>query len=174
MGKLPDSLVINWDQTGIQYIPVSSWTMEKEGATRVEITGAKDKWQITAMFSTSKDGYFLIIYQGKTDRCLPATKFPSGWHITYTANHWANEKTTLAYIDKVLLPYVDRRRHELHLSNSHPALVIYDKFKAQCTDVVTKLLRDSNIHILMVPACCTDRLQPFDMSVNKAAKEFET
>jgi len=24
MGKIPDSLVINWDQTGIQYIPVSS------------------------------------------------------------------------------------------------------------------------------------------------------
>ena len=42
-GKIPDSLVINWDQTEIQYIPVSLWTMEKEGAKRVEITGLKDK-----------------------------------------------------------------------------------------------------------------------------------
>ena len=43
LGKIPDSLVINWDQTGIQYIPISSWTMEKEGAKRVEITGLKEK-----------------------------------------------------------------------------------------------------------------------------------
>ena len=50
--------------------------------------------------------------------------------------------------------------------------VIYDKFKAQCTDSVIKVLRDSKIHILMVPASYTDRLQPLDVSVNKAVKEF--
>ena len=50
--------------------------------------------------------------------------------------------------------------------------MIYDKFKAQCTDAVIKVLRENNIHILMVPACCMDRLQPLDVSVNKAAKEF--
>jgi len=104
--------------------------MEKEGAKQVEITGLKDKRQITAVFAAAKDGYFLstqIIYQGKTDCCLSTTKFTSGWHITYTANHWANEKTTLDYIHKVLLPYIDRRRDKLHLSNNFPALVIYDK-----------------------------------------------
>lgn len=30
-------LSINWDQTGIYYVPVSSWTMEKEGSKRMEI-----------------------------------------------------------------------------------------------------------------------------------------
>ena len=29
--EIPDELVINWDQTGIHYVPVSSWTMDKEG-----------------------------------------------------------------------------------------------------------------------------------------------
>jgi len=99
MGKIPDSLVINWDQIGIQYIPENSRTMEKEGATRVEITGLKDKRQITSVFAASKDGYFLpsqVIYQGKTDCFFTCNQIPSGRHITYTANHWANEKTTLA------------------------------------------------------------------------------
>ena len=41
--EIPDSLVINWDHTGIKYIPVSSWTMEKEGTKRVEILGIDDK-----------------------------------------------------------------------------------------------------------------------------------
>ena len=31
MEEIPHDLVINWDQIGIHYIPVSSWTMKKEG-----------------------------------------------------------------------------------------------------------------------------------------------
>ena len=100
MEEIPDSLVINWDQTGIQYVPVSAWTMEKQGMKRVEIKGLNDKRLITAVFAVTKDGYFLppqIIYKGKTSRCLPLTKFPSGWDITYTKNHWANEETTIIH-----------------------------------------------------------------------------
>ena len=43
----PPELVINWDQTGINIVPVSQWTIEVEGAKRVEITGIDDKRQIT-------------------------------------------------------------------------------------------------------------------------------
>ena len=35
MDEIPTQLVINWDQTGIHYVPVSEWTMEKCGAKRV-------------------------------------------------------------------------------------------------------------------------------------------
>ena len=28
---IPAELVINWDQTGLSYISLSEWTMEKEG-----------------------------------------------------------------------------------------------------------------------------------------------
>ena len=37
MMEIPGSLAINWDQTGIQYVPVSQWTMEKEGMKWIEI-----------------------------------------------------------------------------------------------------------------------------------------
>ena len=37
MEEIPHDLIINWDQTGIHYIPVSSWTIEKEGAKRVKL-----------------------------------------------------------------------------------------------------------------------------------------
>ena len=30
-GNIPDTLVINWDNTRIKYMPVGSWMMEKEG-----------------------------------------------------------------------------------------------------------------------------------------------
>ena len=64
-------LVINWDCTGIQYVPVSSWTMAKEGSKAVEITGINGKRQITAVFADTMSGDFLppqIIYSGKTPR----------------------------------------------------------------------------------------------------------
>lgn len=43
MEEIPFDMVINWDQTGIHYVPVGSWMMEKEGAKRVEIVAVDDK-----------------------------------------------------------------------------------------------------------------------------------
>jgi len=43
-------LVINWDQTGLSYVPVSEWTMEKEGAKQIPIDGKDNKHQIIAVF----------------------------------------------------------------------------------------------------------------------------
>ena len=37
MEEIPPALVLNWDHTGLKYVPVSSWTMAKEGSKRVEI-----------------------------------------------------------------------------------------------------------------------------------------
>lgn len=34
------------------------------------------------------------------------------------------------------------------------------------------MLEENNIHVVKVPANCTDRLQPMDLSVNKSVKEF--
>ena len=51
--EIPFDLLINWDQTGIHYLPMGSWTMEKEGSKRVKIVAVDDKWQITAVLARS-------------------------------------------------------------------------------------------------------------------------
>ena len=43
MDEIPDQLIINWDQTAINYVPSGSWTMEKSGSQRVEIVANVDK-----------------------------------------------------------------------------------------------------------------------------------
>jgi len=86
MEEIPSELVLNWDQTEIMIVPSSSWTMHERSATRVELTGLKDKKQITAIFCGSIQGDFLplqLIYKG-TSCCLPRYKFPVDWHITHT------------------------------------------------------------------------------------------
>ena len=114
MEDIPKELIINWDHTGISYIPVSSWTMEKEGATRVEVAGVNDKRQLTAVFANTMSGDFLppqLFYAGKTTRCLPkSVNFPRDWHVTFTANHWANEATTEDYINFILVPYIAKNK----------------------------------------------------------------
>ena len=95
---IPDSLIINLDQTGINLVPTGDWTMAAEGSRRVEVAGLGDKRQITATFAASLDGTFLpmqILYQGKTGRSHPKYSFPDGFGIYHTPNHWANEETCL-------------------------------------------------------------------------------
>ena len=121
--------------------------MEQEGKKRVEISGMNDQRHITMVLGVSKDGHYLlpqVIYAGKTNRCLPKVKFPVGWHVMCTENHWANEVTTLKYIDKILFPYVCKTREEQSLSPNHTCLVIFDRFKAQCTATVLKALEENN------------------------------
>ena len=48
-------------------------------------------------------------------------------------------------------------------------LVLFDNFNGQCTEKVFQLLEDS---FVLIPANCTDRLQPLDLSLNKPAKMF--
>ena len=59
MDKIPHELIINWDQMRIHYVPVGSWTMEKEGTKKVEIIGVDDKRQITAVLAGSLAEDFL-------------------------------------------------------------------------------------------------------------------
>lgn len=43
MDEIPGDMIVNFNQTGIHYIPVMPWTMEKEGVKRVEIVTKDDK-----------------------------------------------------------------------------------------------------------------------------------
>ena len=84
--EISPDLIINFVETGINYLPISFWTMEnsfwtmeKEGTKRVEVVAKYDKRQITAVFAASLLGEFLppqLNYEGKTKRCLPCFHKP--------------------------------------------------------------------------------------------------
>lgn len=174
MEEVPAELILNWDQTGIRLVPSSSWTMDKRGTRRVEMVGVNDKRQITAVFCGNLLGDFLpvqVIYKGKTPRCHPSYSFPSGWNITHSPKHWSTEQTMLEYIDCIIVPYVEAIRNDLD-DKQAAALVIIDNFRGQVTDAVKGLLESHGIHMCLLPANTTDRLQPMDVAVNKPAKDF--
>ena len=50
MDVVPAQLIINWDQTGISYVPASNWTMGQVGSNQTEIIGEDNKQQLTPLF----------------------------------------------------------------------------------------------------------------------------
>ena len=156
--------VVEWmrfrHNTGINYIPVSSWTMEEEGSKRVAVASKDDKQQLTALFAGSMSGDFLpiqLVYQGKQLGVYQSISFLQTGDIAFTPNHWCNESTMCQYIDKIILPYLCHKRKE----PEQPAVMIFDNFKGQCTEELLKFLDSNNINVILIPPNCTDRLHQY-------------
>ena len=115
-----------------------------------------------------------FIYQGTTDWCLPkGVEFPDDWDVTYTANHWSNKSKAIQHLQMVVFPYVKKRKVELNLPEHQKTMLIFDVFKGQVTNKVTKFIEDNNCAIVYVPNNMTDQFQPLDLNVNGHARVFK-
>ena len=162
--KIPPELVLNADQTPCSY--KRRMTMAARKASSVPIKGLTVKRNITLTFVVTGELLPMqVIYQGKTTASQPrGFKFPRGFAISQNPKHYSNEDETLTLIDKVIVPYVERKRKELKLAPAQKALLIWDVFRGQKT---TKVLK-----IVSVPANMTHFFQPLDLAVNGEAKRF--
>ena len=111
-----------------------------------------------------------LLYQGKTNRCHPKFTFPVEFDVWHTPKHWANEETTIRFIQHIILPYVQAVRAKNNTPDQ-AALVIFDVFKGHMGEAVLTLLEENKIFRVVVPNNCTDLFQPLDLSVNKPFKD---
>ena len=115
--QIPDDMVINFDQTPIQYCQSSRYTMAPKGSSKISINGAADKRSLTALVAVTMGGGILpfqLIYKGLTERSLPKSQYyPDSSHVLANQNHWSNEETMLDFADKILKPYINSKR-EVH------------------------------------------------------------
>ena len=150
--KIPEALIFNMDQTPLGLTSASKVSFAPRGSTTVPISNIDDKRMITGTFCISLKGDFLpiqLIYAGKTNLCHPKNiKFPRGFHVTHTENHWSNETVHLEYLKKTILPYVENVRKSLCLGKEQKALLIYDVFKGQTTGAVAQLLEKFIAYLL--------------------------
>ena len=68
--SIPDSLVINFDQTPSNFVPVTSTNFAKRNTKQVCVKGSNNKRAITAIFTVTPEGQFLgmqLIYVEKTN-----------------------------------------------------------------------------------------------------------
>ena len=170
---IPDELIINWDQTGVDVVPASNWTMHPKGEKQVPIKGSDDKRQYTILLACTLNGDFLppqILYQGKTEQCHPNVVFPEDWDIWHTESHWSTTNSMLRYVDKVITPYVAKTKDMLNRPDAKP-LLIFDVFRAHRTQEFLDRLNELGYLYVFVPGACTDFLQPLDATVNSIYKK---
>ena len=139
----------------LSYVSPGKYTFSFKGAKNVPIKGVDDKRQITATFAVFLTGKFLpiqSIYKGKTKRSLPKFKFPSTFSLSYTENHWSNTEKSIGIFEQIIFPYLKMVKRENGYLEEHYARIIMDTF--------------------IVPHNLTNKFQPLDISVNKAAKAF--
>ena len=172
--EIPDSLIMNMDQTHLKYVPGMNHTMAKRNSKSVAIAASTDKRSITGTFVITLDGRFLamqLIYGGKTQQSFPRFIFPDGFSPSCNPKHFSNAEESVKIIKEVLLPYIEDQRKKLRKPNQ-TALLTMGVFRGQITDGVTSLLTEHNVHVVLVPNNMTHLFQPLDLTVNKHCKSF--
>ena len=107
-----------------------------------------------------------LIYGGKTKQSLPRFKFPDRFSLSCNPKHFSNTEELIKIVKEILLPYLEDQHKQLQKPNQ-TALLIMDVFLGQITDDVTSLLKEHNIHFVLVPNNMTQLFQPLDLTVNK-------
>jgi hypothetical protein len=77
--RIPDELIVGFDETNTQFVPTIGRTRAKKGTKRVRMVGVgKNKAQITVGIGVVATGEVLkpvqLIFGGKTERSLPKKK----------------------------------------------------------------------------------------------------
>jgi hypothetical protein len=54
---------------------------------------------------------YMLIFSGTTDKVHASVVLPpKGCVYTHTPNHWANEETTLMFVNQVIVPFIQAKR----------------------------------------------------------------
>ena len=102
-------------------------------------------------------------------KSLPRFKFPDGFSLSCNPKHFSNAIESIKLINEIIIRCVQSQHKELG-KPKQAALVIIDVFRGQIIDDVIYLLRDNNIHYVLVPYNITQLFQPLDLTVSKHFK----
>ena len=172
--SIPPDLVMKADQTPSAYVPVGRKTMATKGSQSVPIFGShvSDKCNITLTLVITFQESFCPSKLWRQVNFVGLPKFPKGLSISQNEKHWSNEQETVRLIADIVNPYVVNKRKELNLPINQKALMIWDIFKVQMTEVVKNKLSSSHIDLVAAPPNMTHLFQPLDLTVNGVAKKF--
>ena len=114
-----------------------------------------------------------LIYQGKTNRSHPTgLEFLEGFNFTHAKNNWSNEDKVIKHLQSIIFLFVKSKRAELDFEEKQKCMLIFDVFKAQCTQRVFDLIDENHCVTVFVPANLTHVFQPLDLAINGVAKSF--
>ena len=181
---LPASLFVNSDQTQVVYAPGDQLTWAETGAKQVPILGGEEKRAFTVLVSVACNGNVLpmqAIYSGKTNRSRPSPMSPNysdlisnGFILqeSGTTTYWSNFETMKTFVNKILAPYFEKTKVDLHLPQSQKSLWLIDVWSIHRSYEFREWMHNhhSNIVLDYVLGGCTSIAQPCDVRIQRPFK----
>ncbi|KAF9509948.1 hypothetical protein BS47DRAFT_1319917 [Hydnum rufescens UP504] len=182
MFNVPAKLIINTDQTGVCLIPAGNKTWAPTGVKQVTTMAKEEKCQFTLMVASSAAGDMLpfqSIHKGKTAVSLPLAKAHARGElmgILWTAGgdtHWSSLAAMQAWVDKVLVPYIQTTVQCLMLPKCQRAICYIDAWSVHQSNELSAWMKHKhpNIKVTFVPPG-TRILQPADVGLQQVIKHF--
>ena len=176
---VPAALAIGADETGVHLVPRSSVVLAKKGSRAVAREDFQDKRQITAMVAHTMDGRMLpvqLVFAGKSLRVLPTlTSHEVAEYrplLCATENHWSNDESIKLWVERVVVPFLLRRKRVLKLKADHPSMLVWDVHWSHRHASTRELISKEYpwLRLMYVPARTTSFLQVADVAINAPLK----
>lgn len=181
---IPPALIVNSDQTQSIYAYGTAKTWSETGAKQVSVVGQEEKRAFTINVGVAQDGTLLpfqAIYTGRSQRSLPTAGAPGreradelGFLLNWsgTDTYWSTQSTMRDYVEKILIPYFERRRLELGLPPTQRFIWLLDCWSVHRSEEFRTWMKTnhSRISMLFVPAGCTGLYQPCDVGIQRVLK----
>ncbi|KAF9519263.1 hypothetical protein BS47DRAFT_1288615, partial [Hydnum rufescens UP504] len=177
MFNVPAELIINADQTGVCLIPAGNKTWALTGVKQVTTMAKEEKCQFTLMVASSASGDMLpfqSIHKGKTAASLPLAKAHArgeSMGILWTAGvdtHWSSLRAMQAWVDKVLVLYIQTTVQHLMLPKHQRAICYIDTWSVHQSNELSAWMKHKhpNIKVTFVPTRCMYPFLIFILGLN--------
>ena len=103
----------------------------------------------------------MIIFKGKTSRCVAGVPLDEQAIITWNENAWNTTTTCVQYLNEFLDPQL--RNYRL--------LIVWDNFSVHTSPDVLNTIKEKGWYYGMLPPNATSLIQPLDVVVNKPFKD---
>jgi len=160
------------DQMPVYFSMNSKHTFELLGGKMEHIhTSSDDTERVTIAVTVAADGMVLplmLIFKGQPGRCIEKTEFatyPATHHYQCQANAWIDEVCMIAWVNKVLGPYVATALDDVVL------LLILDSYQCHMMALVVQMIQELGVEVKHIPRGCTTLCQPINVGFNKPFKD---
>ena len=150
--NIPDSLIINLDQTGVKLVPTDDWTMAAEGSKRVEVAGLGDKSQLHLQPLLM---HFPANADSLSGKDILSTQFQMGLIFSTLPIIGPMKKLVFTFL-RSSLGTSSKQEKTWMLHHAQKALVLLDNFSSQTTTSLIEKLEEQGIVVVMVPTGTTN------------------
>ena len=162
--------IINMDQRPIFFSMTLGTTLDQVGIRSVNVrTSTSSTVRVTLAVTITASGESLtpmMVYKGKpTGRILLGLpNYPESCFYACQERVWMDESVMLAWIDKVLKPYIETDPIGIH------PVILLDHYRCHIMESVVNTIQDLGCSVEHIPGGCTGLAQPVGVGIGKPLK----